>query len=167
MGSFHVPTKHEAKHRYLTWKLLLLCFIVSTWEDTTKHLVSFTSFNMSVYCIFCLSARAPLLFSASCDVSNELQLSGLHVRHNNAVEHCIWSISRSVWSETTLSYCFWSTSSFLLISAVGMFVKLNKTHQKKQKANLSAGNERESISEVWLCYKHLRVHVMQGAKTVP
>ncbi len=34
------------------WHCLTLCFSVGTWEDTTKCMVSFTSFKTSIYCIF-------------------------------------------------------------------------------------------------------------------
>ncbi len=50
-------------------------------HQMTEHSMSFLSFKMSVSCVFStdwLTTYAPLLFLASSDVSNELQLSGLH-----------------------------------------------------------------------------------------
>ncbi len=93
----HVLTlKHKVEQQYITRKQLFVCFIkqlkepsaghismlnltssVSTQEDTTKHLVSFTSFKMSIYDVF-LSTHAPIhfqLFSASSYISNKLHLS--------------------------------------------------------------------------------------------
>ncbi len=34
-------------------RCLTPCFSVATWEDTAKHPVSFSSFKMRVYCVFC------------------------------------------------------------------------------------------------------------------
>ncbi len=95
--SSHVATlTRKAKHRYITKKRLFQllqetnscfqvlhpclasCFSVGTWKDITEHSMSLLKEHLLSFLTDCLSAHAPLLFSVCGDVSNELQLSGLH-----------------------------------------------------------------------------------------
>ncbi len=111
VSSYVLTLKHKFKQRLITRKQLFvcswsswmslfwvishcltLCFSVGTWEDTTKLLVSFTSFK-SVYCVFTWLVHMLLRCCFQPAVTSALSFSSQDCTacHNNAVEHRIWS----------------------------------------------------------------------------
>ncbi len=105
-----VNTKTQSKHKYIPKSgsfscfteqtnscflviYLALCFSVGTWEDTTKHLASFTSFRMSIYWNFgWIVGVHMVLFCFQLAVMSAMSSCSKDCIgcHNNAAEHHIW-----------------------------------------------------------------------------